>query len=110
MAPDHLGRDRLDHIGEGKRAFLLGHARVIDDLQQQIAQLLLERPHVLALDRVRHLVGFLDGVGSNRPEGLLEVPGTAAAGCPQRRHDGQEIGYGLVRLGGHCAFITPYPW
>ena len=44
VAPDHLGGDGVGHIVEGEGALLLGHARVIDDLQQQIAQLVLERP------------------------------------------------------------------
>jgi hypothetical protein len=102
VAPDHLGGDGLDHLGEGERAFLLGHARVIDDLQQEIAQLVLQRARVTFLDGVGDLVSLLDGVGRDRLEGLLQVPGAAAARRAQRRHDGQEIIDRLARAGGHC--------
>ena len=37
MAADHLARDRLDHVAEGKGVLLFGHAGVIDDLQQEVA-------------------------------------------------------------------------
>ena len=73
-----------DDVGEGERAALLGHARVIDDLQQQIAELVLQVGEVAARDRVGDLVGLLDGVGRDRREGLLEVPGAAAAGRAAR--------------------------
>ena len=42
MAPDHLATDAFDDIGEPECADLLGHARVIDHLQQEIAQLVAE--------------------------------------------------------------------
>ncbi len=66
---------------------LLRHARVIDDLQQQVAQLVLEAGEVAARDGVGHLVGFLQRIGRDGAEGLFEVPGTAAAGRAQRGHD-----------------------
>ena len=97
VTPDHLARDGVGHVLEVERALLLGHARMIDDLQQQIAQLVLERPLVILLDGIRHLVGLLDGIGRDRLEGLREVPGAPRAGCPQRRHDIEEIGEGFAR-------------
>jgi hypothetical protein len=55
----------------------LGHPGVIDDLQQQIAQLVVQPGHVALFDGVGHLAGLLDGVGGNRAEILNAVPRTA---------------------------------
>ena len=99
MAADHLLRHTIDHIREREGAFLLGHTRVIDDLEQQIAELLLEIDPVAALDRVGDLVGFLDRVGRDGRECLLEVPRTACAGRSERGHDGKEIGNGFANAG-----------
>ena len=44
MAADHLGGDGVDDVGEGEGLPLLGHAGVIDDLQQEVAQLVLQAP------------------------------------------------------------------
>ena len=104
VAADHFLRDGVHHIGEGEGAVLLGHARVIDNLKQQIAQLVLERAHVALLDGVGDLVGFLDGVGGNRLESLLQVPRTARARRAQGRHHGQKIGNRLARVRAHCGF------
>ena len=71
-------------VGEGESAGLLGHAGVVDDLEQQVAELVPERRHVARGDGVGDLVGLLDRVGGDRVEVLLEVPGTAAAGSRSR--------------------------
>ena len=60
---------------------------MIDHLQQEIAKLVTEIVEIAACDGIRDLVGFLDGVGRNGREILFEIPGTAAAGRSQRRHD-----------------------
>ena len=60
MAADQLVGDRLDHVAEGERAVLLGHAGVEDDLEQEIAELVAQVGEVAARDRVGDLVGFLD--------------------------------------------------
>ena len=87
MPPDHLSRDRLDHVAERECVLLLGHARVIHHLQQEIAEFIPEIVEIAARDGVGHLVGFLDGVGRDRRKILFEVPRTAAAGRAQRHHD-----------------------
>ena len=87
MAADHLLGDALDDVAERERALLLGDAGVIDHLQQQVAEFLAEVVEIVARDRVRHLIGFLDRVGCDRLEGLLDVPWTAGHGGAQRRHD-----------------------
>ncbi len=63
---------------------------MIDDLQQQVAELFLERRHVVALDGVGDLVGFLDRVRRDGPEGLVDVPGAAVLAVAQPGHDGEE--------------------
>jgi len=70
----------------------IGHARMEHDLQQQVAEFVLEVVEIATADRVRDLVGFLDGVGRDGREILLEVPRAAAAGRAQRRHDGDQSG------------------
>ena len=68
-----------DDVVESRRApASLGHLGMEHDLEQQVAELVLERGHVVALDRVGDLVGFLDGVRDDGAEALLEIPGAAA--------------------------------
>jgi hypothetical protein len=57
---------------------------VENDLKQEIAELVLEVDEILALDRIRDLVGFLDRVGSDRAKILFEVPRTARLRCAER--------------------------
>ena len=40
-----------------------------------------------AWDRIRDLIGFLDGVGRNGRKILLEIPGATGHRCPELRHD-----------------------
>ena len=47
---------------------------MIDDLQQQIAKLVLEIVHRPALDGVGDLIGFFDGIGGDCRKGLLADP------------------------------------
>src|SRR5262249_54948758 len=79
-AADHLLGQRCRDLVEVEGTLLLGHAGMEHDLEEQVAELLLERRHVLALDRVGDLVGLLDGVGGDGLEILLDVPGTAVLG------------------------------
>src|SRR5213080_1543969 len=92
MAADHLPCDRFDYVAKGKRVLFFRHARVIDDLQQEIAEFLAEVIEIAARDRIGDLIGLLDGVGHNRRKVLLEVPRTARYRRAQRRHDLNEAG------------------
>ena len=92
MAADQLGGDGLDHVGEIEGALLLRHAGVENDLQQQIAEFVLEPVEIAARDGVGHLIGFLERVGRDGGESLLEVPRAAGAGRAQRRHDLDQAG------------------
>ena len=91
VSADHLARDGIDHVGEAEQRLLGRHLRMIDDLEQEIAELVLERVEVLARDRVGDLVSLLDGVGGDRREALLQVPRAASSGVAQARHDGEKI-------------------
>ena len=90
MPAQELLGDRLDHAAEIERALLLGHAGVERDLQQEVAQLFAQVVEIAARNRVGDLVGFLERVGRDGREILLEVPRAAGAGRAQRRHDLQE--------------------
>ena len=87
MPPDHLARDRLDHVAERERVLLFGHAGVKHHLQQEIAEFVAEIVEIAARDGVGDFIGFLDGVGRDRRKILFEVPRAAGAGRAQRRHD-----------------------
>ena len=82
VAADHLGADRRHDVIEREGAALLGHAGMVDDLELEIAELVLQRLHVVAPDRVGDLIGFLDRVGRDRLERLGRVP--FAAGLADR--------------------------
>ena len=92
MARDHLGRDGLHDIAEREQAGFLGHARVIDDLEQQVAQFVLQARPVLVLDGAGDLIGFLDRVRRDGLERLFAVPRAAAVRIAQAAHDLDQVG------------------
>lgn len=100
MTPNHLFGDRSDDVGERESADLFRHVGVIDHLQQQIAQLFAQRIQVLPCDGVRHLIRFLDCIGGNRGEALLEIPRAARPGIAQPRHHVEQA-IDRARIVGH---------
>ena len=106
MAAFHLVGDGPGDVGEVERAGLFRHPGVEHGLEQQVAQFVLQVGHVVAADRVGDLVGFLDGVGRDAGEILLQIPRAAAVRIAQRRHDGEQApdlrqGFGRFgRIGG----------
>ena len=94
VASDHLPRDGISDRREVEFSRFFSHLRVKDDLKQQIAQLVLEVVKIAARDRIGDLIGFLDGIGRNAGEVLLDVPGTAMLSVPQHRHQQDQIGNG----------------
>ena len=88
---NHLARDYVDYIGKIEAPHLGCHLRVIDHLQQKIPELFLEPIEIIARDRIDNLIGFLDGVGGDGGEALLDVPRTARVFVAQARHDGEKI-------------------
>jgi len=87
VAAQHLVGDRRGNIIEGEELGFLGHPGMKDDLEQQVAELVLQRRLVPARNRIGDLVGFFDRVGCNRREILHAIPGTAALGIAQLSHD-----------------------
>ena len=63
-------------------AGFLGHLRVEHDLELEIAELVGQRVHVAAGDRVGDLIGFLDRVGRDGREALHADP--IRSRCPGR--------------------------
>ena len=64
---------------------------MIDDLQQEIAELVLERVEIAASDRVGHFIRFLDRVWRDRRARLVTISRAAGIGIPQPRHHAQQI-------------------
>jgi hypothetical protein len=91
VAAGHLGADRVGHVGEVEQAAFLRHLRVEHHLQQQVAQLVAQIGPVAAVDRVGHLVGFLEGVRRDAVEILPHVPRAAALRVAQARHDRKQV-------------------
>src|SRR5581483_3098711 len=92
MPPHKLFRDCLHHVAEAEAALFLSQARVVHDLQQQVAEFLAQVLEIAALNRIGNLVGLLDGVARNAAEVLLQIPGAAGFRRPQRGHDLDEAG------------------
>src|SRR5947209_20629233 len=74
----HLVADAADDVLERELAGFLGHLRVEDDLELEIAEFVGERVHVAARDRDGNFIGFLDGVGRNRAERPDRAPFASA--------------------------------
>ena len=87
VAALHLVADAADHILERELAGFLGHLRVEHDLELEIAELVGERVHVIARDRVGDFIGFLDRVGRDGGEGLLTIPFAAVHRIAKPAHD-----------------------
>ena len=100
MPPDHLVGNGARDIVEGEVTSFLRHARMEHNLQEEIAELVLERLGLAALRGLGNFVGFLDGVGRDGGEALLEIPGTAVLGIAQPRHDVEQARQ--IRGGGHA--------
>jgi len=106
VAADHLVGGGGGDSGEVERAGFLGQPRVVDDLEQQIAELVGQRREVVAGDRVGDLVGFLDRVRRDRLEGLVAVPragSRSAAMMSSRRRSSASGDAGTACSGGRVA-------
>jgi len=83
----HLAADLADNVLEREMAGFLGHLAVKDDLELEVAELVGERVHVVAGDRVGDLISFLDRVGRDGGEGLHGIPFAAGPGIAKPAHD-----------------------
>ena len=90
MAADHLVRNGLCDLSKAEPAALIRHLRVIDHLEQQIAQFIQEQVWVIRGDGVRDLIAFLNCVRRDGGEILHQIPGAAAIWVAQLGHDGEQ--------------------
>jgi hypothetical protein len=90
MAPNHLICNRFNHAAEIKKTEFLGDASLKHNLEQQIAQFILEIWHIVSRDGVGDLVGFLDREGNDGFEGLFQIPVATASWRAQSGHDFKE--------------------
>src|SRR3954463_5597383 len=92
MAPDELLAQRLHHVGKVEHTLLLGHPRMKNDLQEKVAKLLAQIYEIAARNGVGDLVGFLNRIGRDGREILVEVPRTARPRSTEGRHDLKKMG------------------
>ena len=89
VATDHLVGESLEQLGHRELAAFGGDLRVEHHLEEEVAELLAQRLEAARLDRLQHLVGFLDEVGLERRPRLLSIP-WASIRPTQAVHDVQE--------------------
>src|SRR5262249_36213094 len=96
-------------VGDREPAGLRGELRLEHDLEEKVAELVPDRGRLPALDRLEHLVDFLEQVGPQALRRLLAIPGTALR-SPQARHDVDETRecVGCARIG-HRATVSTGP-
>src|SRR5262249_42769812 len=87
VAPHQLGGETFDHISKVECALLLRHPGMENDLKQEIAEFITQVVEITSRDGVGDFICLLDGIGGDRLECLLQVPGAPRAGRAQRRHD-----------------------
>src|SRR3569623_450873 len=90
MAALHLVADRRDNSGQREIAGFLGLTRVEYDLEQQVAEFVLEVGHVAALARVGDFLGILDRIRRNRLKNQDGVPFATAHRIAQPCFDRDE--------------------
>ena len=86
MPAHELVGDQLQRVGDLEVSGLRLELGEKHGLEDEVAQLLAERRVVVAIDRLDHLVGFLEHERLQRVDRLLAVPRTAV-GSAERRHD-----------------------
>jgi hypothetical protein len=89
VAALHLVADARSDIAKGESTGFLCDAAVEHDLEQEIAQLVLEIADVATGDRVGDFVGFLDRVRRDCRPGLRSIPVTSIRSA-QPCHDREQ--------------------
>lgn len=87
MPANELLGDAVYDVANVKVAALLGHLRMVDGLQEQVAQFLAKIGEILAIDRIGNLVGLFDRVVLDGGKVLIEIPGAPRIRIAERRHD-----------------------
>lgn len=91
MAANQLAGDAIDHRIELEAPLFPRQLRVVDDLEEQVAQLFAQVVEVAALDGVGHLVGFLEGVRDDGRVALLQVPRATVLRVAQPGHEVKQV-------------------
>ena len=86
MAIDQLGGQPVQNIIDRERTLLLSHLGIEQDLKQQVAKFTGEFGPIAIVDRLEHLIRFLERVRLDGIEGLLTIP-RATSGSAQALHD-----------------------
>jgi hypothetical protein len=94
MPADELLVHRARHGVEVALVLLLEQEREEEDLEEQVAELVVELSRIVGERRVGDLVGLLDRVRDDRTGRLLAVPGTLGAQAPRQL---PELGERAVR-------------
>ena len=89
MAVDHLARDRAGDLVEIEPATFPRQRGQEKDLEEEVAQLVPQRPGISRVQRVQGLVAFLQQIGLDRLGCLLPIPG---AFPPQLLDERQQLG------------------
>ena len=74
VTTDELGVDIARHIGKRKLTGVRRNLRMQHHLHEHIAQLLAQMRHVVRLDAIERLVGFLDHVLADALMRLFAIP------------------------------------
>ena len=82
MTANELGVDIVRHIGQRKLAGVRRNLRMQHDLHEHVAEFLAQMRHVVRLDAIERLVGFLDHILADALMRLLAIP-RAAIGLTQ---------------------------
>ena len=101
MPADHLVHDCADNIAEIEQIPLFRHARMEHDLEEKIAQLVLQRGPVRVLDGARDFIGLLDRVRRDGREVCSISHGQPDLGSRSRRMMSRRVSIsGLVFMPG----------
>ncbi len=96
MAAYQLAVNGARHGRKVEPPALLGHPRMKDHLEQQIAELVAQLFRATELDGLGDLVRLFDRVRRYGCERLFAVPRTAVLRVAEARHEGDQIGHGSL--------------
>jgi hypothetical protein len=77
MPAHELVDDRLEGVGDRERSRFGRDLGEQDPFEDEVPDLVAERPAIVGVDGVKHLVGFFENERTEGLEGLLAVPGAS---------------------------------
>ncbi len=91
VSPQHLVGYTLRNVSEIELSLFLGDTGMEDNVEQQIAKLLLDVLGIVTFDCIDQFVGFIQGMTGDGLAGLANIPGTAIFRIPQIHHNLQQV-------------------